>query len=157
MDVRLINPFIESTQQVLLMMAGTKVVADSPRASAHVEFFPDNINVIVEMSGGVTGALLLRIPKTVAIKLATSFTGTTMPLEDTHDAIGELGNMITGSAKQNLKSQLVNITIPRIALKQEDLGSVADLTPWLEVPFIGSVGEFSICVSISEVKSFVAA
>lgn len=156
MDVRLINPLIAATQEVLSMMADARVAPEAPQVIAHMTLPEETISVIVEMDGGATGAVILQFPKSVAIRLATSFAGTTMPLEDTFDAIGEIGNMIAGSAKRALNTQLIKISIPRIVQRQEDLGTVGELSPWLEVPFVGSVGEFSMYVSISDLKTVAA-
>ncbi len=152
MDVRLVNPFIASTRRVLATLTGMEVFPGAPQACCRLQPSENRLCVIVEMRGGATGALILCFPEHVAMRLATAFVGSPISLEEIRDAMGELGNMITGGAKKELDTRLVRISPPRVVSRWRDIGSVAELSPWLIVPFNGTVGSFRLYVSLTDVE-----
>lgn len=148
MDVRVINPFVTATERVFEMMVGCRVSAEAPQAMASIPARKGVVNAVITLSGGASGAVLLRFPSGVVLPVGMAFLGGELSLGDAYDAIGELANMVTGSAKRDLSQRLVQISVPRIVVGDVDLGKTARLHPWLRVPFTGSVGTFSLYVSI---------
>lgn len=148
MDVRLINPFVTATERVFEMMAGCCVTPEPPQVIASLPARTGVVNAVITMSGGASGAVLLRFPSGVVLPVGMAFARGELSLNDAYDAIGELANMVTGSAKRALSQRLVEISIPRIVIGDVDLGEIALLHPWLRVPFSCSMGTFSLFVSI---------
>ncbi len=106
------------------------------------------VNAVILMQGGVTGTTMLRFPSNVVLLVATAMSGSGITLDDAHDAIGELANMVTGSAKTKLTRHLVRISTPTIVVGDNGLGDVAGLGPWLYFPFTASFGKFFLAASI---------
>lgn len=149
MDVRLINPFIRATEEVFRLMIGCEAVPQPPKVLPSLPHGPRMINAIIGMEGGVQGAVVVRLPMSVALRIGAAFTGTAVTVDGAQDAVGELANMITGNAKRELGRHLVRITVPRIAIGDEEIGDVAEISPWLFVPFQASLGNFVLAVSFT--------
>lgn len=148
MDVQVINPFLGATRRVFELMVGCNVDADTPHAYASLPDGEQMVNAVILIQGGVSGAAMLRFPSKVVLPVGAAMSGGSVTLEDAHDAIGELANMVTGSAKIELARQMVRISTPTIAVGDKALGDVADLEPWLYVPFSASFGSFFLAASI---------
>lgn len=113
MNVEYINPFIEASQSVLMMMTGNKpelgkvYVRNKPFAS-------DNIVVFVGLTGKIRGQVILSMSKQVALSVASAMMGG-MPVteldEISKSAIAELANMIMGNTATILASRGIGIEI----------------------------------------------
>ncbi len=148
MDVCLINPFLRATERVFELMVGVPVCSESPRVFACVPGGERFVNAVILMDNGETGGALLRFPPNVVFPIATSIAGPRLSLQDAYDAIGELANMVVGNAKRDLSQKLIHISVPRITVGERDLGDVAALTPWLDVPLTTPLGRFFLSISI---------
>ena len=150
MDVRLINPFIKSTERVFRLMVGCPVVPQTPQVFSSLPAGAEMCNAVINMEGGARGAVVLRFPSNIVLPVGMAFAGGSISFHDAYDALGELANMIVGSAKRDLSQRLVSITVPQIVIGDNDLGEVSLLSPWLYVPFTTSVGSFYLSVSITK-------
>ncbi len=113
MNVEYINPFIEASQSVLMMMTGSKpelgqvYIRKSP-------FQSDNIAVIVGLTGRIRGQVVLSFSKKSALSVASAMMGgmTVSELDEiSKSAISELANMIMGNTATLLASRGVGIEI----------------------------------------------
>lgn len=147
MDVRLINPFILATRKVFEVFANVEAQASAASAVRKLPSLPGSVNALIEMSGGATGALLLRFPAELVMPVARIIDPTAEALQDGMDAIGEIANIVTGNAKRKLTHRIVDITIPRIVIDKDTLRRIEMLTPWLIVPFELDAGTFQLAVS----------
>lgn len=148
MDVRLINPFVTATERVFKMMVGCCVTPKPPQVMLALPPRLGAANAVISLSGGVSGAVMLRFPSGAVLPVGMACVQSNVSLLDAYDAIGELANMVTGNAKRALSEQLVEISVPRIVVGDANLGEIAQLRPWLRVPFRCSIGSFSLFVSI---------
>lgn len=113
MNVEYINPFIEASQSVLMMMTGKKpnlkqvYLRKSP-------FQSDNIAVIVGLTGKIRGQVIISLNIESALAVASAMMGG-MPVSELDDisksAISELGNMIMGNTATLLASRGIGIEI----------------------------------------------
>lgn len=113
MNVEYINPFIEASQSVLMMMTGSKpelgqvYIRKSP-------FQSDNVAVIVGLTGRIRGQVVLSFSKKSALSVASAMMGgmTVSELDEiSKSAISELANMIMGNTATLLASRGVGIEI----------------------------------------------
>lgn len=147
MDVHLINPFIESTLEVFQSMVGVELESGVSRAAAHPSVVEGAVSAVVTMRGGASGSLILIFPREVVGLVVRQWDEDIEKLEDILDAIGELANMVCGSAKHKLSNQLIEISIPAVVVGRNFADSLNKLTPWLIVPFEGQFGSFDLAMS----------
>lgn len=147
MDVRLINPFIETTQQVFDLMLGLTATPGEKTAAAKPPELNGALSAMISMSGGATGALVLRFPRDVVNSIVRQLDPDVRTIDDILDAVGELANMICGAAKRKLTGELVDISVPKMSVGVEQARALAALTPWLTIPFETPLGSFDLAVS----------
>ncbi len=113
MNVEYINPFIEASQSVLMMMTGKKptlgrvYLRKSP-------FRGDNIAVIVGLTGKIRGQVIISLSMSSAMSVASAMMGGMHVVEFdeiSKSAISELANMIMGNTATLLASRGVGIEI----------------------------------------------
>ena len=150
MEVSLINLFAGATERVFQLAVGCEVVPDPPKVFATLPPDESAVNAVITLRGGACGVVMLRFPTEVILPLGKAFARTEVTLDDAYDAIGELANMVTGSAKRELSQTIVDISAPRVAVGDKELGDILELSPWLYVPLKTSLGRFYLSLSISE-------
>lgn len=152
MDKVSIKPFIEAVQEVFDSMMGCSAnrIPVYP-ASPHVHL-PDLIGVI-GLSGTAQGAVALRFPMTTALAVISSMAGTTFEKVDAAiiDGVGELVNIVAGSAKGKFKGHAISISLPTVVSGDICRLSGARDTVWVEVPFESRLGVFSLVLTLKQV------
>ena len=148
MDVRFINPFLQAADKVFGVVVNVPVTVLHTMATRGLPCDPNMVNAVVELHGEVEGVVVLRFSSRVVYGVAEAFAGTTVSEADAQDAIGELANMIAGSAKQNLYGRFATLSIPRVVAGDvSQLHGVGDAT-WLVTSFSSRVGDFHVAVSL---------
>lgn len=113
MNVEYINPFIEASQSVLMMMTGNKPILGQVYLRKS-PFQSDNIAVIVGLTGKIRGQVVISLSTKTALIVASAMMGG-MPVTELDDisksAISELANMIMGNTATILASRGVGIEI----------------------------------------------
>lgn len=113
MNVEYINPFIEASQSVLMMMTGNKPALGQVFVRKE-SFQSDNVAVIVGLTGKIRGQVVIALSLNCAYSVASAMMGG-MPVTQLDDisksAISELGNMIMGNTATILASRGINIEI----------------------------------------------
>lgn len=113
MNVEYINPFIEASQSVLLMMTGEK----PELGKVHLRKAPfgsENIAVIVGLTGKIRGQVVISFTIDSALAVASAMMGGMIvtELDDiSKSAISELANMIMGNTATILASRDIGIEI----------------------------------------------
>lgn len=117
MNVNYINPFLVATKEVFETMVHLPVKMGKPylRGSTEPKY---DVSAAIGISGAVTGSAILSFPIDAAIAVASGLAGT--PLngldQDTIDALGEVANMIAGSAKARLPGEANKLSLPNVVL-----------------------------------------
>ncbi len=149
-DAKLVIPFVNAVREVFQKMAGVEATIQKPylkmeRKSTH------SICGIIGFSGGITGSVVVTFSNSAAQKLVEAFAGMALEIgsSDFADAIGELANMVAGTAKRSL-GQLASISVPSVIIG--DGFAVASMSgvPCLVIPCTCSYGDFAVEVSIKK-------
>lgn len=146
MDVKLINPFIQSTVNVLSTMAQTTPVVDAP-ALKKDKLTWGSVTGIIGMAGKeVTGNLVVSFDEGSILGIVSK-----MLMEefkevnnDVVDAVGEITNMISGGTKK-LLSELgftFDMASPIILVGKGIEMTQLSKSPVLSVPFKTDRGQF---------------
>lgn len=149
---KLIVPFVDAIRGVFTTMVGVPTTVERP----HVKTAPAptyDVSSIIGFSGDVVGSVVVSFQQSAAEKLATAFAGA--PIDphtpDFADALGELANMIAGSAKKHL-GNMASITVPSVVIGTgHTIARLSDV-PCVVIPCKTEVGDFAVEVSIKQVK-----
>lgn len=120
-DVNLINPFLGATKSVLGTAANLNISIGKPTVKK-TEFSKQSLLITLGITGQVEGQVIMDIPETSAVKIASAFMQTMMGMtvesldEMSISAISELGNQIMGNAATIFSTQntLIDITPPTL-------------------------------------------
>jgi chemotaxis protein CheX len=149
----LVVPFINSVRQVLSTMAGVQATIGRP----HLKGSPAptyDVSSIIGFSGEVTGAVVVSFQREAAVRIVSAFAGTEISADspDFADAVGELANMIAGSAKKDLDS-VASITVPSVIIGHgHTIAGLSDV-PTVVSPCTTPVGSLAVEVSIKQSKA----
>ena len=148
-DVKLVAPFIESVKSVFETMANiqTKFLTPHIKKVGH----PYNVFGIIGFSGQLTGAVTVGFTMAAAEKIVEAFTGSKAEPTSANfaDAIGELANMIAGSAKSKLGLD-ARITVPTVIIGDRCQMAALSGVPCLVVPCTSAMGEFAVEICIAQ-------
>lgn len=113
----IITAFKHATTDLFGAMLGTSVAFDEPAAGSH-SCSNGEVSGIISFTGTVTGTMTVYFPRSASISVVNRFTGMDVPPHgpDFVDAIGELANMIAGSAKAKFGVEDVAISSPSVVL-----------------------------------------
>ncbi len=147
-----INPFLSATIETFKSMLRTQITPGKIILIKGAKLSYD-ISGIIGLSGGARGTVTLSFPRITALKAVSEFIGEkVVTMDDTvKDAIGELTNIVAGSAKKDLAQYKINISLPSVITGENHkvLGG-KEVIP-LVVPFSSPLGDFNLIVSfISE-------
>ncbi len=151
LSVEWINPFIEATENIIGTVAMVKITRGklTLKEDSAVEY---DVSGIIGITGEAVGSIALSFPKKTALAIVTNFTGEeAMGIDnDTIDAIGELTNMVAGSAKKIFsdKGIKLKISIPNVVVGKNHTIVSPKGTPSIVIPFESDVGELAIQVSL---------
>ena len=156
-DVKIeyINPFIVATVEALKTMVNT----ECERVGLYVKKenqtqMAGDVSVILSVFGSLNGTVVISLPRKVAIKLVASMLmdeGIDDFNDDVIDGIGEIGNLVAGSAKSKISQtsgKKASLSIPTILT-----GKPHDVQHKKGVPCIGCVfntvhGKFAVEVAL---------
>ena len=150
MDVAYANPFIVSTIETFKKMLNIEGKTGKLAVKADNAHSTYDVSGIIGLSGEAQGAICLSFPKEVALKAVSALLG--MEIKemgpDVSDGIGELVNIVAGNAKQYLTKYSLSISLPKVIIGKELMLASTKDVPTLVVPFISSLGEFAIEISL---------
>ena len=151
MKVAFINPFLAAIHCVFDTMVHVPVKLGKPfiKGGNEPSFI---VSATIDLSGPVNGSVALRLSQRTALALASGLTGTELTIldDDCMDAIGEIANIVSGSAKKDLSAQRTDMTVPKVSI---GIPKRADgVVPTIVIPCATKVGDFALEVSLSEVS-----
>ena len=151
-DVKLVAPFVESVRSVFKTMAQVETQILKPYLKTTNNKY--NVFGIIGFSGDLTGAVTVSFTRTAGEKLVEAFTGCKIEIESPQfaDAIGELANMIAGSAKSKLGLN-ANITVPSVIIGDHCHTATLSDVPCIVIPCTSALGEFAVEVCIKQNKT----
>lgn len=147
MTHRLTQPLIDSVCGVLAMMAQTPCDVVTRSASDDPSDDAEGVVGTIEITGALNASVSMRIPTATGRVLVERMTGQPSADETTvDDALGELCNMIVGSAKSSLDLADTTISCPRIQRTNEaqPAGQAPPAAPAAEVRFRSDAGPFTM-------------
>jgi chemotaxis protein CheX len=150
---KMIVPFVDAIRGVFSTMVGVPTTVERP----HVKTAPAptyDVSSIIGFSGDVVGSVVVSFQQVAAEKLATAFAGA--PIDpsspDFADALGELANMIAGSAKKHLGA-MASITVPSVVIGSgHTIARLSDV-PCVVIPCKTAAGDFAVEVSVKQIKA----
>ncbi len=117
MNVNYINPFLQGTKEVFDTMVQLPIVMNKPYLRRNAELKYD-VSVAIGISGAVTGAAIMSFPLDVAVASGLAQAVFKSFDQDCIDALGEIANMIAGSAKARLPGGQNKLSLPNVVLGQ---------------------------------------
>jgi chemotaxis protein CheX len=145
---KLIVPFVNSVRSVFSTMVKVGTTVERP----HLKTAPEpnyDVSGIIGFSGDVIGSVVVSFQASCAMKLVEAFAGSAMEMgsADFCDAIGELANMVAGSAKKDLGAT-ASITVPNVIIGAGHMIARLSDVPCVVIPVTTPVGNFAVEVNI---------
>ena len=147
-----LNPFISATLETFAAMLYTaakpgKVSLESGRGARR------DISGVISLSGlsgHLRGSVALGFPRITALKVASAFTGRRLlALDDAvSGAIGELAQLVAGSAKLGLGGYDILVSPPTVVMGDDHVPVRRRDFVQVTVPFESSLGPFDLAVRI---------
>jgi chemotaxis protein CheX len=144
----LIMPFVRSTMQVFTQMVKIQPTIAKPHLKTDSGASYD-VSGIIGFSGEIVGSVVVSFEIAAAQKLVSALVGMDIDADapDFVDAIGELANMIAGSAKKEL-GRNSNITVPTVIIGKGHMIGRLSGVPCMVIPCHTPVGDFAVEVNI---------
>ncbi len=153
MDVRFANPFINATLSILEELTSVRYVAGKAYLKED-ELAKGDITGIIGLTGEVNGTISVTFEEKIILKIVSAMFDeeVTEINDEVIDAAGELNNMITGRAINDLaeKGLTLDLSVPSVVHGKNH--TVKHLTdgPKIAIPFITPVGKFTIEISLDQ-------
>ena len=152
MNKEYILQYIRSITTVFDRMVGVQVQPQAPSIRV-AEIPPHTVSAVIGMSGDVIGSVVLSMPVETATGIVGAFMGidgSELEIEEISDAVGELVNMIAGSAKAEFKDKVISISTPTIVVGDCFKVYTPRNVPIVEIPCDSEMGPFTVDVVIKE-------
>jgi len=151
MDVRYINPFVESLIDTLTMMASIEPKAHKPYIKEDSFGTYDVTSSVNFSNDNTSGTVALSIDSNSALKIYALFAGEELAEfnNDVQDAIGEIVNMMAGGAKQKFSEDEIRfqISLPTVQLGKDSVIDHQEGCPIVVIPL--DTDDINMCVEIS--------
>ena len=145
LTVRIVNPLLLSTKEVFETMLDCTPVRSG--LSLKIRNSPEyELSAVIGITGIVVGTIVLSVKKQTALNIYEAMIGIKAEEIDQEvmDAVGEITNMIAGSAKAKLASLSLSISIPNlISGKGHEVHYPTEVTP-ICLTFESNLGGFCI-------------
>ncbi|MCF6247316.1 MAG: chemotaxis protein CheX [Desulfobacula sp.] len=147
MDVKLVNPFINATINVLETMAFVTVNAGTPYVKT------DNVAVgdvsgVLGLTGIANGTISVTFEEKCILAIVSNMFGEAMTKlnHEIADAVGELTNMISGQARRELEQigKVFKAAIPSVVTGRGHSIIHYSEGPKIAIPFSTDAGKFTI-------------
>jgi len=153
MDAKFISPFINATLNVLGTMASTKAEAGKPYLKKD-QVASGDVSGVIGLIGKVKGTLSVSFTEKSILAIVSNMLGEEMKElnEEIKDAVGEITNMISGQARQELEDlgRSLQAAIPSVIMGKDHTITHVTSYPVIAVPFSTSNGQFTIEVCFEQ-------
>lgn len=152
MNSSYITPFIFSTKNVFQTMLGMTITFGKPELRSSIPTQAFDVSGLIGMSGDLVGSVMLNFPMESAKGIINQFTGLKIDpnSEDFGDAVGELVNMVSGSAKAQFEGKDVSISCPSVVVGQNHKIQQPTDSICITIPCESDCGRFAVEVCIKK-------
>jgi chemotaxis protein CheX len=152
MNVKFLNPFVESAYEVLKAEMGQEITRGELKLDS-TAYISDDITVVIALVGSVEGTVFYSMNKATGLQIACQMMGEQLSVLDplAQSGIAELGNVITGRASMKLSSAGFEATIspPSLIIGNGAVISTLELAR-LVVPLETIFGAINIHLALRE-------
>jgi chemotaxis protein CheX len=146
-DVAFINPFLEAVVNVLSTMAMVSATPGRPYINTRRTAQCD-VTGLIGITGHAEGTIALSLSKGAILRIVSNMIGEeyTDLNNDIADAVGELTNMISGQARQNLSTMGLNFraSTPSVVIGKGLRVAHPASGPILAIPFTTADGDLVV-------------
>ncbi len=151
MKVEYINPFLASMISVFDTVLGCAVTRGTPflKHGAQPEY---EISGVIGLSGKAKGVVVLSLCREAALSATEAMLGERPPEinSDVTDAVGELANMVAGSAKAKLERLEMSVSLPTVIVgKSHSIEFPKAIVP-ICIPFDSPWGPVAATIGLVE-------
>ena len=151
MDVKMINPFISATMNVLETMAFVKSEAGKPYLKKD-DVAKGDVSGVIGFTGEANGTVSVTFDERSILKIVSNMFGEEVKElnDDVADAVGELTNMISGQARKELEEigKIFHGAIPTVITGKNHQIDAVTKGPKIAIPFTTDTGSFTIEVCL---------
>lgn len=152
MDVKIVNPFLAATINVLETMANITPIAGKPFLKDDQAAMGD-VSAIIGITGAAQGSMALSFTESCLLEVVSGLYRETVTelSDDVKDAVGELTNIICGDARRRLSEEGITLQagIPTVVSGRSHTIRHVCAGPRLAVPFSTPCGTFVVEVAFS--------
>jgi len=156
MKAELINPFLSSTLNVLTTMCKVKPIAGTPRLKQGSSTWGAVTGIIGMASDKLSGNMVISFDEPSILALVSNMLSEKFVELNPEivDAVGELTNMISGGAKNQLSELGYNFSMATPIMITGQGVSITQLSkaPVIQIPFEMPEGKFVIEANLAESK-----
>ena len=153
MNVTFINPFIKATGHVLHTIAATDAKAGKPYLKKD-KVARGDVSAIIGLTGDVSGTISVSFTEACIFNIVANMFGDEVNElnDEISDAVGEITNMISGQARQELEGLGRNLqaAIPAVVMGKNHTITHITSHPIVAIPFDTDNGAFTIEVCFEE-------
>ncbi len=144
MNVAYIKPFLTAAREVFEAMVRIPLVLGEPYLKNGVEQ-QFAVSATIGISGTIAGTIVLGFPQQVAMEVAAALAGSPMTSldQDCVDALGEVANMIAGSAKSKFPAGSNTLSLPHVSVGNHRIAFPNGI-PVIVIPCNTPQGQFQI-------------
>jgi len=151
LDVKIINPFINATLNVLETMAFIKSDAQKPYLKKD-NVAKGDVSGVVGFTGETNGTVFITFDESCILKIVSNMFGEQINEinDEIKDAVGELTNMISGQARKELEEigKVFQGAIPSVVSGKNHEIKPLTKGPKIAIPFKTDFGNFTVEVSL---------
>ena len=153
MDVKLVNPFINGILNVLRTMATVDARPGKPYLKKDQRAAGD-VSAVIGLTGDATGTISITFQASAIVAIVSKMFGepVTELNGDVSDAVGEIANMVSGQARQELETmgRLLHGGVPSVIVGKDHSVRHISNHPIVAVPFETDDGSFTIEICIED-------
>lgn len=152
MNSSYITPFIFAIKNVFHTMLGLTITFGKPELRSAIPSQAFDVSGLIGMSGDLIGLVMLNFPLESAKGIINQFTGMEIDVnsEDFGDAVGELVNMISGSAKAQFEGKNVSISCPSVVVGENHKIQMPSDSICITIPCESDCGRFAVEICIKK-------
>jgi len=150
MDARYIHPFLTAVKDVFETMIEVTFTMGKPGIKQ--DGMPSHeVSSIIGISGDVSGSVVINLSKNTALQLASALLDDELKEldDDCIDAVGEIANMVAGSAKAGFPVGNTSLSVPTVVIGKHKV-SYPSSVPIISIPCETREGPFGVDIALMQ-------